>query len=277
MSGPPVAEREPATAQLLEPVASTVSPIVSRTLAICSARPSPSPSQATPGVSDDRIAPRIAGIQARCQLRAQLARHLGAQELALPVGRQPEREELGEGQRVGRRERLERSRRSWSSTGSGRSRGGRVDAGAERLELGAQPRLERLGLALGGASQPQGAHEAVRLQPRLGRRSRTAGRSRCAGRGRAARGGPGRGRSPRRTTGRACESGADVRNPPAVAPDLDRSLEPVEPQPARGARQRAAEELPPQARGGRRRQRRERRRRGARDASPACRRAWRQL
>ena len=41
------------------------------------------------------------------------------------------------------------------------------------------------------------------VSARRRRRSRTAARSRSAGRGRAARGGPARGRSPRRTTGRA--------------------------------------------------------------------------
>ena len=50
-------------------------------------------------------------------------------------------------------------RRSWNSAGSGRSAGGGVDAGAERVQRGAQLRLERRRLALGGAPQAQRPHE----------------------------------------------------------------------------------------------------------------------
>ena len=134
--------------------------------------------------------------------------------------------------------------------------GGRVDAGAQRVELGAQARLERRSLALGCPPQPQGPHEAVGLQPR------PAGDLRQP----AAADAPVEVDLPETVLAVAealaepqvvPRAGADVRNPPAVTPNLDPSLEPLEPQASLGAGQGAPEKLPPQARGGRRCQRRE--------------------
>ena len=46
----------------------------------------------------DRVALRIAGIESRRELGAELARQVGADQLALPVRRETEREQLGQGQ-----------------------------------------------------------------------------------------------------------------------------------------------------------------------------------
>ena len=54
-----------------------------------------------PGVKHDGIVRRVGRVELRRQLRAELARQVGAQELALPVRREAEREELLHRERVG--------------------------------------------------------------------------------------------------------------------------------------------------------------------------------
>jgi hypothetical protein len=184
---------------------------------------------------DHGVAARVPRVQASGQLRPQLARHLGPQELALPVGGEAEREELGEREDIGGREGLELEPKELQLGGQRAIGGRRVDPGAERLELRAQPGLERRGLPLGGAPQPQGAQEAVRPQPRA------AGDLRQP---------PGADPpvevdlpQPVLAVAEALAEpqvvpggGADVRHAPAVPPDLDRSLDALDPAPAGGPR-----------------------------------------
>ena len=226
---------------------------------------------------DHRVAAWIARVQARRQLGAQLAGHLGSQELAFPVGREPEGQELGQGERVGRGERLEAHAQElelgWEA---GDRRPPALTPGAERVELRAQFRLERLGLALGGAAQPQGSHEAVGPQPgATGDLGQPSGPDP-----------PVEVELPEAVLSVAealAEPqvvpglGVDVGNSPAVAADLDRALEPLQPQAPVGPRKRPAKELIPEPGRGGPRQRRERRAARGRIALPVRRRSRREL
>jgi hypothetical protein len=208
------------------------------------------------GRDHDGITARVAGIQAGGQLRAQLPRHLGTQKLSLPIGREAKREELGEGECIRRREGLEVQPEELELERRRAIGCGRVDPGAQRLELGAQPRLERRRLPLGGPSQPHRAHESIRLQP---------GTPSDLGQP-AGADAPVQVDLPEAVLAMAepltepqvvPRSGGDVRNPPAVPPNLDPPLQPRKLQAALGAGQRAPEKLPPKPSGCRRGQRRE--------------------
>ena len=94
--------RSPQTAQLLEPLASTASPSSPLSRSSCSTEASRVAVEAGARAQCDRVAARVNGVEHRGQLGAELARHLGPQQLALPVGREPEGEQLDRGQHVGR-------------------------------------------------------------------------------------------------------------------------------------------------------------------------------
>ncbi len=224
---------------------------------------------------DHRVAARIARVQARRQLGAQLAGHLGAQELALPVGREPEGQELRQGERVGGR-RTARSpcagagtrpgagdRRppaftpAQNASSSDRSSGSSASASRSAARRRPRVRMKRSVSqpgATGDLGQPSGADPAVEVE--LPEAVLSVAEALA---------------EPQVVPG----LGADVGNSPAVAADLDRALEPVQPQAPVGPRKRPAKELIPEpGRGGRRQRRRTPRRRG-RIALPVRRRSRR--
>ena len=124
---------------------------------------------AGPGfLGDDRVAGRVAGVEPGRQLGAELAGHVGAQQLLLPVGREAEGEQLAEAEDVGRPPGLELEPQQLHLEGQrpGARRGG-VDALAEALEQGAQLGIERRRLALGRAPHAQRAHQPVDRQALL--------------------------------------------------------------------------------------------------------------
>ena len=177
-------------------------------------------------LGDDRVVRRVARVELGRQLGAELAGHVGAQQLLLPVGREAEGEQLAEAEDVGRAPRLELEPQQLhlerQRLGARRRR---VDALAEALEQGEQLRVEARRLALCRAPHPQRAHQPVDRQP-LG-----AGElGDATGEGAAvevhlpepvlavaeALGEPEVGRAPR----------LDVRNAPAVAPHPHRPFQP---------------------------------------------------
>jgi hypothetical protein len=122
------------------------------------------------GRRDDGVADRVDRVEPRRQLGAQLARHVGAKQLALPVRREAERQELQRGEHVRWAPGVEADAQYLElDRQRARIRRRRVDAGAQRVELGAQPRLQRSGLALRDAPQAEGSHEPVRRKPLLAR------------------------------------------------------------------------------------------------------------
>jgi hypothetical protein len=88
------------------------------------------------GLGDHRVPERVAGIEANGELGAELSRHLGAQQLALPVGGQSEGEQLERGQHVGGPPGLEVEPQDLELGGQGaQGPDGRVDPRAQRVEL----------------------------------------------------------------------------------------------------------------------------------------------
>ena len=205
-----------------------------------------------PRRQDERIIRRVAGIELRRQLRADLARQVRAKELALPIGREPEREELLHCQGIGGGPRpelepqqlqLQRGRRG------GLRRG--VDPGGHRLEVGSQLLIDLRRLAEPRAAQAERSHEPVRRKP---------GWSRDLGEP-AVRDASIEVQLPEPVLALAEALrepqvvpglGRDVGHPPTVAADLDHPVEAREPDRALGARAGAPQELPPEP-GGRRR------------------------
>ena len=119
ISGVPVFERAPLTAQLFEPEASAASPSERRTRSICSTSGIPSPVNgcwSTTGLSAG-----IDGVEPGRQLRPELADQVGPQQLPLPVGREAEGEQLAEAEDVDRPPGLQVSRRICISKGSARA------------------------------------------------------------------------------------------------------------------------------------------------------------
>ena len=201
-SGPPVAERAPVTAQLFDPLASTARPIESRTRAICSARPRPSPVHASPGVRITGL-PRGYPGSSRAASSAPSSRVISARKSSRSqLVERPKESSLARVSASAGTNASKPIRRSWNSAGSGRS------AAAALTPAQNASSADRSSGWSAAASR-----SAARRRPRVrmnrsvrspgGRRSRPAARSRSCGRGRAARGDPVRGKSPPRTTGRA--------------------------------------------------------------------------
>ena len=161
------AERAPLTAQLLEPLASAARPIERRTrVDLLDQRRARRRDHGFLG--DDRVVGRVAGVEPGGQLGAELAHHVGAQQLPLPVGREAEGEQLAEAEDVDRAPGLELEAQQLHLEGQRLgARGGGVDARAEALEQGAQLGVERRRLALGGAPDPQRPHQPVDRQALL--------------------------------------------------------------------------------------------------------------
>ena len=114
---------------------------------------------------DDRVVARIGRVEARGQLGAELPHHVGAQQLALPVGAEPEGQQLAEAEDVDRAPRLplEPEQPHLQRRRLGR-RGARVHPGTEVVELGPQLRRQPRDLALGDPPDPQRPHQTVGRQ-----------------------------------------------------------------------------------------------------------------
>ena len=131
----------------------------------------------------DRIAVWVDGVDALCQLGAELADQVGAQQLALPVRREAERQELRPGQQVGGAPRLEVEAEHLELGGErpGARFDGGVEPGAVGVELRADRRVELGLLAERVAAQAQGAHQLVEQQGLLAGHLRDAARGDAAG------------------------------------------------------------------------------------------------
>ena len=246
-SGSPVALRSPATAQLLEPLASRAHPIAARTAPICSAIARPSPLQASwvttgcrPGSPGRASPPAPAPAPGPCRPAAAPAPSWwrGRRRDSLP------RVRMSTGRHGSKRQpqqlHLERQRPG--------ARGRGVDPGAEGSIRARSSPSSAADLALGGAPEPQGPHQPVDRQPLLAGELARPARRRPGGRSPSARAGPGRGRSPARTRG-----------PPGFRPRRGErpsgrggpgpALEPLELDPAARLRQRPPRQPVPERRG----------------------------
>jgi hypothetical protein len=111
------------------------------------------------------VAPRVGGIEPGGERGPELADHVGSQQLPLPVGRQAKSEQLQRGEHVDRlpgvelaAQELELGRRCLRRLGGG------VNAGAVRVELGANGRVQLLRLPLGDPPQAKRPHQPVGAQ-----------------------------------------------------------------------------------------------------------------
>ena len=141
------ADRLPDAGDLLGQAEAVARPCVARSQDHRVAARVPGSSRAASSVPSSRA------ISARSSSRSQLVERPKAR--ALPA------------QRIGRREGLEPDSQQLELRRQRTVGCGRVHPGAEGLERRPQLRFERLGLALGGAPEAQGPHEAIGLEPRL--------------------------------------------------------------------------------------------------------------
>ena len=214
-------------------------------------QPQPVAVEALTGAKHDGIALRIGRVDLRGALLAQLADQVGAQQLPLPIGREPEREELAARQHVRRAPRLEVEAEKLELGRQRRGAPGRlVEAGAVRIEERSQVGAELRLLSQREPAQTKRPHQAVGRQSHPPRDL-----------GDPAGADPALDVDLPESVLAVAEAlpepevggglGPDRRHPPAVAGDLDPVIEPADLELARDTGQRAAEQLPPEA--GRRR------------------------
>ncbi len=153
-------------------------------------------------LEDGRVGGRVGRVEAGGQLRPQLADHVGAQQLALPVGGEAEGQQLAQHEDVGGAPGIEAQPQQPVLERRRPVGGGGVDAGAVALQQG--PEGGRRGpppRAAQSGAVPASASAGRRAGPR-DRRTRPACRRRRGGRSPSARADPGRARSPARRAGR---------------------------------------------------------------------------
>jgi hypothetical protein len=110
----------------------------------------------------DRVADRIGRVEAGREPWPELTQHVGAQQLALPVGRQPEGEQLPDRQHVGRAPGLEVEAQELHLEGQSPhplDRGG--NPGAVAVEQPPQPGVELALLALCDSAEAERSHQPV--------------------------------------------------------------------------------------------------------------------
>jgi hypothetical protein len=172
-----------------------------------------------------RIAGRVAGVEPGRELGTQGADEVGAQQLAFPVAREAERQQLGHGEGVGGTPRLELEPLDLELDRQRARARRRVDPRGVGAHRRAEPLFQLRLLAQRDPPQAESADEAVELHPL------SAGDLRQPTRGQAAV----EVELPEPVLAVAVAlaepevslaRGADVRNAPAVAPDLHGALDP---------------------------------------------------
>ena len=132
--------------------------------------PQPIPVEPVTWMEHDRVALRIGRVDLGRSFLAELAHEVGPQQLPLPVGRQPEREQLASGEHVHRTPGLEFEAKQLELSRRGRGAAGRlVEAGAVRIEERSQVGVQLRLLPQGHAAETQGSHQAVNRQSRAPR------------------------------------------------------------------------------------------------------------
>ncbi len=203
--------------------------------------------ESLPGMEHHRVSLRVGGIDLRGALLAELADQVRTEQLPLPVGREPEREQLAPGQHVGRAPGLEVEAEQLE-LGRWRRRDSRrlVEAGAVGVEQAPEVGVELRFLAQRHPAQAQRAHQPVdRETVAPGDLADPAG------------GDPAVHLALPEAVLAVAEAlaepevdrrlGTDGRHPPAISDDLYPPLEAADPEIASGAGEWPAKELPPQA------------------------------
>jgi hypothetical protein len=194
----------------------------------------------------DRVSLRIGGVDPGRSLLAELADQIGSQELALPVRREAEGEQLAPRQHVGRAPGLELEAQQLKLRRGRRGDPRRlVEAGAVGVQQRPQVGIELRLLTQRGPAEPEGAHQPVdRQSGRPGDLADPAGGDATVDLALP---------EPVLAVAEALPVpevrrglGLHRRHAPTVANDLDPALEPVDPQVAARAGEGTPEELPPE-------------------------------